>query len=281
MTQDQRPNAQQSTHWNDAGGKTWVELQPVLDRVLAPFARLVVDAGYPGEGGSVLDIGCGAGATTLAMARRVGERGHCVGLDISQALASAATERARAEGATNASFIAGDAQVHAFAPQSFDAVISRFGVMFFDDPVAAFANIRRAVRHGGQLAFIAWRSPAENDFMTAAARAAAPFLPPAPPPDPDAPGQFAFADGGKVRRILEASGWSSIDVERADVACEIPEADLMTYITRMGPVGAALRDVDQATAERIKAALSQAFARFVQGGTVRFGTACWLVKARA
>lgn len=281
MTQDRQPNAQQSTHWNDAAGKTWVELQPILDRVLAPFARLVIDAGYPGEGGSVLDIGCGAGATTLAMARRVGAGGRCVGLDISQALASAAGSRAQAEGAANASFMAGDAQVHAFEPQSFDAVISRFGVMFFDDPLAAFANIRHAAKHGGKLAFVAWRSPAENGFMTAASRAAAPFLPPAPPPDPDAPGQFAFADDAKVKRILEASGWSSIEVERADVACEISEGELMTYVTRMGPVGAALRDVDQATAERIRAALPSAFARFVQDGTARFDAVCWLVTAQA
>ena len=281
MKQTAQPNTQQAALWNDASGKAWVDLQPVLDEVLAPFERLLVDAGYPGEGRSVLDVGCGAGATTLAMARRIGDSGRCVGLDISEPLVALATARAQAEGTANAEFVAADAQTHAFEPGRFDAIVSRFGVMFFDDPVAAFANIRRAARPGGRLAFVAWRSPAENDFMTAAARAAAPFLPPAPPPDPNAPGQFAFADGVKVKRILEAGGWSSIEVEKADVPCRISEGDLMTYVTRLGPVGAALREVDHATAEKIMAVLPSAFAGFRKDGAINFNAACWLVKALA
>jgi SAM-dependent methyltransferase len=281
MEQSSQPNLQQAALWNDGSGKAWVDLQPVLDEVLAPFERLVVDAGYPGEGGTVLDIGCGAGATTLAMARRVGESGRCVGVDISEPLVALATARAQAEGMANAEFVAADAQTYAFEAGRFDAVVSRFGVMFFDDPVAAFSNIRRAARPGGRLAFVAWRSPAENDFMTAAARAAAPFLPPAPPPDPNAPGQFAFADGARVAGILEASGWSSIEVQRADIPCETSEDNLMAYVTRLGPVGAALREVDRATAEKIMASLPPAFERFRKDGAVRFNAACWLVQALA
>jgi SAM-dependent methyltransferase len=281
MEQSSQPNLQQAALWNDGSGKAWVDLQPILDEVLAPFERLMVDAGYPGEGGSVLDIGCGAGATTLAMARRVGNSGRCVGVDISEPLVALATARAQAEGTANAEFVAADAQTYAFEPPRFDAVVSRFGVMFFDNPVAAFSNIRGAVRPGGRLAFVAWRSPAENDFMTAAARAAAPFLPPAPPPDPNAPGQFAFADSARVGRILEASGWSSIEVERVDVPCETSEDNLMTYVTRLGPVGAALREVDPGTAEKIMASLPPAFERFRKDGAVRFNTACWLVRARS
>ncbi len=275
------PNMQQAALWNDGSGKAWVEMQPILDGVLAPFEPLVVDAGNPGEGGNVLDIGCGAGATTLAMARRVGKGGRCVGLDISQPLVALATERAKAQGATNVSFVAGDAQTHAFEQGSFDAVISRFGVMFFDDPVAAFANIRKAARPGGKLAFAAWRSPAENQFMTSAARAAAPFLPPAPTPDPNAPGQFAFADDARVRQILESSGWSSIEIARADVACQVPETRLMAFATRLGPIAAALREVDPATAEKIIAALPAAYAPFLRGDAAHFNAACWLVTARA
>lgn len=281
MPQSTQPNTQQSALWNDGSGKAWVDLQPILDEVLAPFERLLVDAGYPGEGGSILDIGCGAGATTLAMARRIGASGGCLGLDISEPLVALARKRASAEGMGNVEFVAGDAQTYAFPPGRFDAVVSRFGVMFFDDPVAAFANIRRAVKPGGRLAFFAWRSPAENDFMTTASRAAAPFLPPAPPPDPNAPGQFAFADGDKVRRILGKSGWSSVDVVKADVECRISDDDLMTYVTRLGPVGAALREVDPATAEKIVAVLPQAFAQYRKDGAVRFNAACWLVKALA
>ncbi|TPK87909.1 class I SAM-dependent methyltransferase [Mesorhizobium sp. B2-4-13] len=281
MSRSAQPNTRQAALWNDASGKAWVEMQPILDEILAPFERLVVDAGYPGEGGNVLDIGCGAGATTLAMARRVGNNGRCVGLDISQPLVALATERTQAEEVANASFEVGDAQTYAFESGRFDAVVSRFGIMFFDDPVAAFSNIRQAARRGGKLAFVAWRSPAENDFMTTAARAAAPFLPTAPAPDPDAPGQFAFADGAKVKRILEASGWSSIDVRQANLPCKIAEGDLMMYATRLGPLAAALREVDQATAEKIITVLPAAFAPFVKDGQARFNAACWLVTALA
>lgn len=281
MSRSAQPNTRQAALWNDASGKAWVEMQPILDEILAPFERLVVDAGYPGEGGNVLDIGCGAGATTLAMARRVGNNGRCVGLDISQPLVALATERTQAEEVANASFEVGDAQTYAFESGGFDAVVSRFGIMFFDDPVAAFSNIRQAARRGGKLAFVAWRSPAENDFMTTAARAAAPFLPTAPAPDPDAPGQFAFADGAKVKRILEASGWSSIDVRQANLPCKIAEGDLMMYATRLGPLAAALREVDQATAEKIITVLPAAFAPFVKDGQARFNAACWLVTALA
>ncbi|TPJ16680.1 class I SAM-dependent methyltransferase [Mesorhizobium sp. B2-7-3] len=281
MSRSAQPNTRQAALWNDASGKAWVEMQPILDEILAPFERLVVDAGYPGEAGNVLDIGCGAGATTLAMARRVGNNGRCVGLDISQPLIALATERTQAEEVANASFEVGDAQTYAFESGRFDAVVSRFGIMFFDDPVAAFSNIRQAARRGGKLAFVAWRSPAENDFMTTAARAAAPFLPTAPAPDPDAPGQFAFADGAKVKRILEASGWSSIDVRQANLPCKIAEGDLMMYATRLGPLAAALREVDQATAEKIITVLPAAFAPFVKDGQARFNAACWLVTALA
>lgn len=281
MSESRPPNAQQADLWNDASGKAWVELQPVLDQVLEPFERLLADAVDPGAGGDVLDVGCGAGATTMAMARRIGVSGHCTGLDISRPLVDLATARAKAQGLANASFVRGDAQTHALDAARFDAVISRFGVMFFDDPIAAFANVRQATRSGGKLAFVAWRSPTDNDFMTAAVRAAAPLLPPRPAFDPDAPGQFAFADAGKVERILQAGGWSAVGIERVDMACQMAEADLLAYVTRLGPVGAALREVDEATAAKVKAVLIPAFAPYLKDGTARFNAACWLVIARA
>ena len=276
-----QPNRDQATLWNDASGPIWVEMQGVLDRVLAPFEAMLVDAACPGEGGAVLDIGCGAGATTLAMARRLGRSGRCLGVDISAPLVAAARARSRAEGLDAASFIEADAQTYPFEPERFDAVISRFGVMFFDDPQAAFENIRRAARSGGTLTFVAWRSPAENPFMIAAGRAAAPFLPSLRPPDPDAPGQFAFANGERVRRILDASGWEHVDVAATDTRCSLGEADLLAYATKLGPVGLALRDVDEATRERAIKAVRAAFDRYLSDGVARFTTACWLVRATA
>ena len=281
MSVTEAPNRDQAALWNEASGKTWVEMQAVLDRMLQPFADRLVAEAFPGEGQWVLDIGCGAGATTLAMARRLGPKGLCLGVDISAPLVAAAKARAEVEGLEAAGFVEGDAQAYRFDPGAFDAVISRFGVMFFDDPEAAFANIRKGVRPDGTLTFIAWRSPLENPFMITTAQAAAPFLPAMTPPNPNAPGQFAFADGDRVRRILEASGWRNVDVAPLDLPSEVAEADLMAYVTKLGPAGVALRDADDDLKVRVAEALETAFRPYVQGGAARFTSACWLVTARA
>ncbi|HEY0941008.1 MAG TPA: class I SAM-dependent methyltransferase [Steroidobacter sp.] len=280
MSNSGKANQDQVELWNEASGRTWVEMQAVLDGILAPFASKVIDAGFPGEGGRVLDIGCGAGMTTRAMAQRLGPRGHCVGVDISEPLLTAARARAAADRVGNASFLQADAQTHAFEPGSADAIISRFGVMFFDDPEGAFANLRRAVRPSGQLAFVAWRSPAENPFMTAAKRAAEPLLPNMPCAAANAPGQFAFADGDRVRRILERAGWSDIAVRPVDAEGNVAEKDLFAYVTKLGPVGVALRDVqDAALQARVAEALRAAFQTYIRDGAAHFTMACWLVTA--
>lgn len=280
MSVADQANRQQATMWNTDSGLTWVEMNAVLDRMLAPFeAKLTADA-FPGTGRRVLDIGCGAGATTLAMARRLGPDGHAAGVDISEPLVAAARARAAAD-SLPASFICADAQTHRFEPQGFDAVISRFGVMFFDDPSAAFANIRSAVKEGGRLSAIAWRGPLENPFMLAAAAAVAPLLPPQPAPEPNAPGQFAFADGARVHSILHSAGWSDVDVSPLDLEGSVSEADLMAFAGRLGPAGRALQDADAATRANATEALRRAYAPFLSNGIARFGTACWWITASA
>ncbi|APR77307.1 Methyltransferase [Minicystis rosea] len=281
MSEAHPPNRDQAALWNETSGHIWVEMQEVLDRMLAPLAPPVLDAAFPGEGGRVLDIGSGAGATSLAMARRLGPAGRCLGVDISAPLVAAANARAAAEGLASTTFVQADAQTHAFEPEAFDAVISRFGVMFFDDPAAAFANIRRGARPAAKLSFVAWRSSAENPFMTTAASAAAPFLPSLPAPVPDAPGPFAFADGDRVKRILDASGWKEIDVRPIDVPSSVAERDLTAYVTKLGPVGLMLRNVDEPTRARITDAVRAAYEAFIEDGAARFTAACWLVTAYA
>jgi SAM-dependent methyltransferase len=281
MSEHQRANLDQATLWNGSAGHAWVELQSLLDEVLAPFERLLIQHVLEDGARRVLDIGCGAGSTTLAMARRLGNGARCVGIDISDTLLEVARRRAIEKGIEQATFVHADAQTHAFEASSFDAVISRFGVMFFEDPVAAFTNIRHATRSGGMLTFVAWRSPAENPFMTAAARAAAPLLPSLRVPDPNAPGQFGFADPDKVRRILDAGGWKGIDISPIDVPASLSERDLLTYVTTLGPVGLALREVDEQTRVRTTAVVRAAFDPFVQDSVARFNAACWRVRARA
>ncbi|MGH6615745.1 class I SAM-dependent methyltransferase [Sphingomonas sp.] len=273
------PNQTQSELWNARAGATWVAQQAMLDRLLLPFEELLAETVRAGGARNVLDIGCGAGATTLAVARALAPDGQCTGLDISMPLVEAARRRA-AQTNLAAQFIAGDAQRHSVASGSFDWIVSRFGVMFFDQPERAFANLRSAVRDDAGLTMITWRDPAENPFMTAAEHAAAPLLPQLAPSDPDAPGQFAFADAQKVRRILE-TGWRDIDITPLDIACTLPAADLQTYIMTMGRVGALLPDLDDRTRAAVSAVLTSAFEPFVSDGTARFSLACWLVSARA
>jgi SAM-dependent methyltransferase len=270
----------QTTLWNGPAGRAWVEAQDLLDQTLQPFEDLLVDAVSVGSGGSVLDVGCGTGSTTLAVARLLGTRGRSVGIDLSEPMIAHARTRAEQEG-TPATFIRANAQLYAFEAASFEMIISRFGVMFFDDPVGAFANLRRAAKDNAELRFVAWRSAADNPFMTTAERAAAPLLSNLPPRRPDGPGQFAFADRGRVHSILDDGGWSEIDVRPIDVGCTLPEKDLVRYFSRVGPVGLILREADDRMRTEVIETARAAFEPYVHGAEVRFTGACWMVSARA
>ena len=257
-------------YWNGGAGDAWVEAQDLLDGMLAPFAAPLIEAAAARSGGRILDVGCGTGATTVEAARH----GDATGVDISAQMLAAARARADRAGVP-ARFILADAQEYVF--DRFDLVISRFGVMFFDDPVAAFANLRRAT--AGALRFVAWRSPEENEFATIPGRLAAPLLPDLPAPRPDGPGRFAFADPERVRGILADAGWGTVDIRPLDIECSLPEPQLMPYVTGLGPVGLALRGADAATRARVVEAVRPGLERFVHGDEVRFPAACWLVDA--
>ena len=275
------PAAQgQSALWNGPGGHAWVDAQPLLDQVLQPFEDLLVEAVRAATPSRVLDVGCGTGSTTVAVARLLGNGGQCTGVDISRPMIEAAQARAARQGAA-ASFIVADAQVHAFEPAGFDMIVSRFGVMFFQDPVAAFANLRRAASAKASMQLIAFRGAAENPFMTTAERAAAPLLPNLPTRKPDGPGQFAFADRQRVTGILQQGGWSGIDIRPIDVDCVLPEKELVGYFTRLGPVGTALQEADEAARRRVIDVVRPAFDPFVHGTEVRFTSACWMIGARS
>ena len=279
MNATYRTDDEQATLWNGLAGRAWVDSQELLDQMFKPFEDILVEAVSTASATHVLDVGCGTGSTTLAVARRLGASGGCIGIDISDPMIDAARSRAERQGAP-ATFICANAQMHTFEPERFDMIISRFGVMFFDDSARAFANLRRAAREGAELRFLTWRSAAENPFMTTAERAAAPLLPNLPARRPDAPGQFAFADRRRVNSILEASRWTEIDIQPIDVACTFPEKQLVPYLTRLGPVGLILQDSDEQTRAQVIETVRAAFDPFVQTTEVRFTAACWMVGAR-
>ncbi|HJV41415.1 class I SAM-dependent methyltransferase [Caulobacter sp.] len=267
-----------AAYW-DRASQAWVEHQALLDRLMAPIAEAVVEAAGLVNGESVLDVGCGSGATTFAAAWRVGPTGRALGVDISGALVELARRRAGEDGIEGAEFLLADAQTHAFDPV-FDAVVSRFGVMFFPDPVAAFANLRRALKPGGRLAFAAWRSPEENPLSLIPLRAAAPFLPEPPRFETNAPGRFAFADQARVRAVLEAAGWREIAITPLDVARPLSFDELLTMSLRVGPLNPILKDAGEAVRRAVGEAVAAALTPLVQDGVATMTSACWLVTAR-
>src|ERR1700753_1453003 len=196
-------NADQIKYWNGPTGHKWTQFQADMDHNLADATAGVLRfaAAKPGE--HVLDVGCGAGQTTLLLARAVGLSGRVLGVDIPQPMLAAAG-KAAAE-LPNVRFVEGDASRHPFEQQC-DLAFSRFGVMLFDDPPAAFANIRGALKPGGRLAFVCWRPAMENEWVSVPLAAAKDLLPAQPPPDPLAPGPFAFADPQRVRDVLGKGG---------------------------------------------------------------------------
>ncbi|KZX85770.1 SAM-dependent methyltransferase, partial [Alcanivorax sp. HI0013] len=227
------------------GGRHWVESRDLIDHLFKPIEALLVDAVKCQSPHRVLDIGCGAGTSTRAISRHISPGGCATGVDISDIMIEAAQQGAGGDGVgeesageANAStaFICADASTYDFDEGSFQMLISRFGIMFFDDPIRAFQNLRRAAARDARALFVAWRSREENPFMTTAARAASPMVT-LPEPHPDAPGQFAFADRHRVEAILDAAGWNNIRVVPLDIECTFPVSELVGFFTRLGPLG--------------------------------------------
>lgn len=281
MSEQSPQKPDQATYWNKAGGQAWVDLQALMDRTNKPIENVLVDRAFPGAGRQVLDVGCGAGATTIAMARRLGPDGFCLGVDISEPLVAVAERQAAAAGLANAQFVRADAQTHDLGAQRFDAVMSRFGVMFFADFDAAFSNLRRGTRPGGELVFACWRSPAENPMAQVPATAAAHLLPPPPPGDPDAPGRFAFARRERIQGVLERSGWRDISIEPLDAHTPVTLEDAMTIGLRMGPLGAMLQNADEDLRGQVRDAVEAGMQAHMTDGMVQMTAACWLVTAKA
>lgn len=285
MSQPAALNQDQIDYWNGEAGASWTRNQERVDRFLAPITAKVLDAAKPAKGEAILDIGCGCGETTLALAEAAGPAGKVTGVDISAPMLERARERAAAKGLAP-EFIKADAASYDFTPESFDLVFSRFGVMFFDEPAAAFANIRKAMKPGGRLSFVCWREAKENEWVFRPLVAALPHITPPEPPAPGAPGPFAFADEGHVRGLLEEAGFDKVHLDPLDLDLIMAEggADMLdqsiNFVLEIGPVARALKSESEAVTEKVIGAVREELAKFETPKGLVLKGACWIVSAR-
>lgn len=277
------PNTDQIAFWRGKAGEKWVRYQVEQDATIRVFGERAMAAAAVAPGERVLDVGCGCADTTLALGRRVGPQGSVLGIDVSTVMLDHAGTRAA--GLNNVTFENADAQSHALPAAAFDVMMSRFGVMFFADPAAAFANFRQALRPGGRVAFACWRARAENLYFHLPVTVAARHVEfPPPPTDPEAPGIFSFAAADRVRRILTDAGLTDIAIDRFDTELTpagTPDLDAaVAFLMRIGPMAAALEGATEATVAAIRADLHDAVAPYHTSAGVKLPASSWIVTAR-
>jgi SAM-dependent methyltransferase len=277
-------NTAQSEHWNTGDGIShWIANHARYDRMHAPFTRLILGAARPQPGQRLLDVGCGCGGTTLAAARLIAP-GQATGLDLSGPMLAQARADAEAAGLANVVLEQGDAQVHALEPAGFSTVISRFGVMFFEDPVAAFANLRSATRPGGRLVFVCWQPLAANQWLLLPQRALAEHLA-LPAPAGAGPGMFALADPDRIRSVLGAAGWTDVEVTSEQESILVAGGgsidDAVEFLRTGSMARAMLAGADAATAARAIASMRAAISPHADAEGVHLEAAVWLVRAVA
>lgn len=281
MTTADEVNADMLTFWDGQGGHIWVARQAHTDTTLTPVTEALLAFAAPRCGERVLDVGCGCGAPTLEFARAVGPTGRVAALDISGPMLAEGKARATAAGIDNIDWYQADPATAALA--GFDLLTSAFGVMFFGDPVTAFANLRRAANPNARMAIICWRSLAENPWMEVPMTAVSPHLPPRPAPVPNAPGMFAFADPDYVSDLFVTAGWTPPRFEMLDIDLDIAAGqgldEAVEQSTQIGAVNSWLRNQPVEVISIAVESLREALAPHVNGQSVRLPGAMWLIRS--
>ena len=272
-------NAEQIAEWNGALGQRWAAMRQEIDRVVTPFGAAALKAAAPKPGERVIDVGCGCGETSIEIARLVGPAGSVLGIDVSQPMLAVARSHGQS---ANLSFQEADASGSPL-PAGVDLLFSRFGVMFFSEPSAAFSHLRKSLRAGGRCVFVCWRTPRDNAWaMTplAAARQALDITP--PQSDPNAPGPFAFADEERLQTILSAAGFGNIELQRFDAAIFLGPTPRSAAegVVQLGPVARLLREVGAEHLPIVVDAIERTLAPLAAAnGQVSLNGSTWIVAA--
>jgi SAM-dependent methyltransferase len=274
-------NADQIAYWNGPGGQRWADRQQTQDIVLGPVADVLIDRANAKPGERILDVGCGAGATTSAFAQKVGPTGRVVGIDISAPMLARAWQVA--PDGLPVEFVLADATVYPFEPASFDLLASRFGVMFFAEPALSFANMRKALKPSARLAFACWREPRDNPFFMAPLQAVYKHAPKLPQPGPDDPGPFSFASEARVHRVLGEAGFTGIAMEPCDLSLDVAVGRGIDAAVQgaleIGPASRALQDQPPEVRAAATASIREALAPFASGASVLLRASIWIVTA--
>ena len=277
-------NTEQAEFWASRAS-SWMSLESHHEQVIGEAGRMAMDRLDLRPGQLVIDLGCGTGQTTVELARRVAPGGRVVGVDITAALLERAREHVREAGMDNLDFQHGDVQSSDIGRSRFDRAFSRFGVMFFADPVAAFTNVHDALKPGGVLSFACWQAVTSNEWMLVPAMAAVSVLGSPPEmPAPDAPGPFSLCDSERTRKIMESAGFREVDIVDHSDVMNMPEDTIPVWVDSALRVGAVLRmleGADAETVERVRAAIDEALRSRVQHGEVSLSRSIFLVSARA
>jgi SAM-dependent methyltransferase len=275
-------NADQIAYWNGPGGQRWADRQQAQDIVLAPVADVLIDRARAKAGEHIIDVGCGAGATTIAFARTAGPNGHVTGIDISAPMLARARQIAPA--GMPVEFVEADATVYPFVPSSFDLLVSRFGVMFFADPALSFTNLRKAMKPSGRLAFACWRDSRDNPFFMAPLQAVYKHVPKLPQQGPEDPGPFSFAAEARVHQILGQAGFSGIAMEPCDLSLDVAIGRGLDAAVQgaleIGPASRALAEQPPDVVAAATNSIREALTPFVSGQSVPLRASIWIVTAR-
>ncbi len=274
-------NQDQKEFWNEKKGEIWVSLENNINKMLGPLGDHAIKILEPRDGEKIIDVGCGTGSTSQTLSNLVGETGLVTGIDISKPILDFAIEKAKINKINNLNFVLADAQNFHFLSKNYDAVFSRFGIMFFEDPIIAFENIRNSLKDNGRLTFICWRNREKNDWINLSSNIASQFLELPPKTNPKEPGPFALEDNGYIEEILIKSGWKNITIKNHNQNIIVGETLKTTadFLSRMGPMSVPFENANEYTQRKVIEALQECYSNYETSKGVGFHFSTWIVSA--